>query len=720
MGIEKLSSLSIKRPLITVFLWVILIAVSSFVIFRFLGDALTTEQSVSVEIESDKAEQLLAERLGTSDPVTELVIVKSERYKVDSPEFRDFTLKLQDHLARIEDDVVDSTVSFFQTQNTALVSKNQDATIIITNLSGSLSEAEENIEKISEVVAEADENSDFQVLHAGAASINKGFQEVAESDLQQAEFLGIPIAIVILILVFGAVAAAFLPIILSFLAITLAVATTAIFGQFSNLSFFVTNMITMMGLAVGIDYSLFVVSRFREERGHGVGKLAAIVRTAATASRAVFFSGVTVVVALAGLLLVPSNIFRSLSLGAIFVVIAAVFATLTLLPAILAILGDKINFLKIPFLHNTGAVEENGSGFWQKLAGTVMRFPVWSVAISAAILILCTVPVLGINIGNSGVESLPDNLEAKEGFVILQNEFASGLLSPTQIVISGNVGSEQVKEQIANLEVELKNTAYVGSVATQSYPDKDLAVTTIVFEKNGPAVTAVIEDIRELPSIQNLRGHGTTVLVGGQDAQQADFTQIIREYTPIVFAFVLTLSFLFLMLVFRSIVVPIKAIIMNLLSVGAAYGLLVLVFQKGVGADLLGFQQTDQIESWIPLFLFAILFGLSMDYHVFLLSRIREKFLQTGDNTRSVIFGLATTGRLITGAALIMVAVFSGFAAGELSMFEQVGFGLAISILLDATIIRCILVPASMKLLGNWNWYLPSWLSWLPKIGIEG
>ncbi len=718
MGIEKLATLSARRPWITILIWVVLIVISGFLIFKFLNSALTTEQDVSHETEAQKAQRVLKDRLGTKEQVSELVIVKSDKYKVTDPTFKQFTTDLQKKIADL--DFVDSSASFYETQNPGLVSRNGDATIVIVNLKGSVSEAEGKIAKLSDIVKEADQNDNFQVVHSGEPSVNKGFQEIAEKDLQKAEFVGIPVALVILIFVFGAIGAAFLPIILAFLAIALALAASAIFGQFSSLSFFVTNMITMMGLAVGIDYSLFVVSRFREERAHGSEKFAAITTAGRTASRAVFFSGITVVVALAGLLLVPSNIFRSLSVGAIFVVIAAVIAALTLLPALLSLLGDRINFLTIPFIKNTGYVDPERKGFWQSVASVVMKHPLISVELSAGLLLLAALPVLFINIGSSGVESLPQDLEAKEGFVMLQQEFASGLLSPTQIVVDGEISSQEAKTALSELESQTKNIAAVEAVTIASDSDKNISITTAVLNTTGQDSIEAVKKIRGLEAVKKLKDSGLGVYVGGQDALQEDFTQIIRDYTPIVFTFVLALSFLFLLLVFRSLVVPAKAIIMNLLSVGAAYGLLVLVFQFGVGADLFGFTQTDQIESWIPLFLFAILFGLSMDYHVFLLSRIREKFTQTGDNTKSVIFGLVSTGRLITGAALIMVAVFAGFASGQLVMFQQVGFGLAVAILLDATIIRSILVPASMKLLGKWNWYLPSWLSWLPKIGIEG
>jgi RND superfamily putative drug exporter len=719
MAIEKLAEITAKKPWWGVFLWLLLTAVSGFLIVNYLDSALTTKQSLSVETESAKAEELLMARLGTEEEFSELVIIKSDRYKVSDQAFADFTLKVQGELQALGKEVVSSTISFYQTQNPALVSQNQNAVLVIANLPGDLSRAQTNVEKVREVIAANDKEEDFALYQSGTASINQDFQDLAEKDLQKAEFIGIPIALVVLILVFGAVAAALLPVILSFLAIGLAMAASALLGQVYDLSFFVTNMITMMGLAVGIDYSLFIVSRFREERQKGLEKIAAIKKSASTASRAVFFSGITVVIALAGLLLVPSNIFRSLAIGAIFVVVAAVFAALTLLPALLSILGDKVNFLSLPFFGRQ-TLNETTRGFWHWVAAFVMRLPILSLELSAGVLILASIPLLAINIGSSGVDSLPEELPAKQAFVILENEFSSGLISPTQVVIDGKVDDAKVGSLIMEFEEAIKSEEFVVGASTQKYPDKNLAVINVVLDSSGEETEKALSQIHSESSFGELLDSGAQVLVAGTEARNLDFTKIINDYTPAVFAFVLSLSFVILMLVFRSLIVPVKALIMNLLSVGASYGLLVLVFQKGVGREFFGFQASDQIEAWIPLFLFAILFGLSMDYHVFLLSRIREKFTQTANNTESVAFGLATTGRLITGAALIMVAVFAGFASGSLVMFQQVGFGLAVAILFDATIVRSVLVPASMKLLGNLNWYWPKWLAWLPRVGIEG
>ncbi|MBA2312030.1 MAG: MMPL family transporter, partial [Actinobacteria bacterium] len=294
--------------------------------------------------------------------------------------------------------------------------------------------------------------------------------------------------------------------------------------------------------------------------------------------------------------------------------------------------------------------------------------------------------------------------------------------SPAEIVISGDPGTPEAKAGIADLQSMLEEDGMFGpsQLRTNEAGDTTVVSAPIAADPSSRAATDAIERVRVDYVPQALAGAGVDVLVGGETAFNKDFFDLTATYTPIVFVFVLTLSFLLLTVVFRSIVVPIKAIIMNLLSVGAAYGLIVLVFQKGVGADLLGFQQVESIEAWLPLFLFSILFGLSMDYHVFLLSRIREHFDLTHNNTESVAHGLRTTGGLITGAAVIMVAVFGGFAAGDLVSLQEMGFGLAVAVFLDATIVRSVLVPATMRLLGDRNWYLPKWLSWLPDVKVEG
>ncbi len=530
------------------------------------------------------------------------------------------------------------------------------------------------------------------------------------------EIFGVPIAIVILIVVFGALIAAVVSIFVAF-------GAASILGQFMGLIFFIENIILMIGLAVGIDYSLFIVARYREERRSGLDKINAIGKAGSTATRAVAFSGMAVVLGLIGMLLVPSNVFLAIGFGAIFVVIAAVLASMTLLPAILSLMGDGINKLSIPGIGigQASADETRPGGVWDKISRGVMRQPLISLIIAGGLLVAALVPFFDINTGTAGVSTMPDGIESKAGFLLLDEKFSAGEATPAEIVIEGDVDSEPVLSGIERLKVALAADGFFSQAREFQVNDqRDLGLLSVPVAGDATSVATqdAIKRLRDTHIPVAFAGVDATVLVTGEAAFNTDFFDVANNAAYVVFPFVLGMSFL-LLLVFRSIVIPIKAIILNLLSVGATYGILVLIFQKGVANEWFGFEQAETIEAWFPIFLFAILFGLSMDYHVFLLSRIRERFDQTGDNTESVAFGIRATGRLITGAALIMVAVFWGFAAGDLVGLQQMGFGLGLAVLLDATIVRMILVPASMKILGRWNWYLPSWLEWMPDLRVE-
>jgi putative drug exporter of the RND superfamily len=352
---------------------------------------------------------------------------------------------------------------------------------------------------------------------------------------------------------------------------------------------------------------------------------------------------------------------------------------------------------------------------------------VFSVAASAGILIVLALSSLGMVLGRPGVSTLPDGVESKDAFLILEREFSGGLTTPVEVVVHGPLTAD-VRTSISGLEQAMTSSGAFGPAQVQYVEDRDLAVVTapLTGDPRTEDAFAAVRTLRSELIPQAFADTPTEVLVGGETAAAVDLFKLVETYTPIVFGLVLGLSFLLLTAAFRSVVVPIKAIIMNLLSVGAAYGVIVVFFQQNVGPAWvkelsagLGFQQVESVEAWVPLFLFCVLFGLSMDYHVFLLSRIKERFDQTRDNAASVAYGLRTTAGLITGAALIMVAVFGGFAAGRLVSMQQTGFGLAVAVLLDATIVRAVLVPASMKLLGDWNWYLPRWLNWLPQLTPE-
>jgi RND superfamily putative drug exporter len=720
---ESLARASARRPWVTIGLWVALFLVAGYLIMNLLADALTTDADITTNPESKQARALIEERLRGPQRVNEIVIVQSESATVDDPSFRTFVETLYADVSALGPDIVAGGTNYYQERDESLVSDDRQITILPFTMAGSFDDASDNIDEVLDVIDDAD-STEFSVLIAGNASMGEDFNKTAESDLQTGEAFGIPIALIILALVFGAIAASVIPIVLALLAITLAVGATALLGTQFEFSFFVTNVTTMIGLAVGIDYSLFVISRFREERARGFDKMEAIARAGATANRTVFFSGVTVVIALLGMLIVPQTIFKSIAAGSVLVVMMAVAASLTLLPAVLSLLGDRINWGRIPLVPQAQEHfdEQRPGGFWDRLAGGVMRYPIVSFLAAAGILVAAAIPYFGINTGFSGISTLPDDLRAKQAFDVLDREFSAGLISPAQVVIDGDVNAPDVQAAIDRLESALAGDPAFGAPEYEVNDAGNLAL--LEFPVAGDPNSAEAEDAVERLDDEYVpaafEGVAARTLVGGFTAENLDGFEMLAFYTPIVFTFVLGLSFILLMLVFRSIVVPIKAVIMNLLSVGAAYGLLVLVTQQGVGAGLLGFQQVEKIEAWLPIFLFAILFGLSMDYHVFLLSRIRERYDQTKDNTEAVVFGVRSTGRLITGAALIMVAVFGGFAAGDLVMFQEMGFGAGVAVLIDATIVRSILVPASMRLLGDWNWYLPSWLQWLPKLNVEG
>ena len=435
----------------------------------------------------------------------------------------------------------------------------------------------------------------------------------------------------------------------------------------------------------------------------------------------------TVVIALFGMLIVPFSFFQSLGTGAILVVLVALAATLTFLPANLALHGARINRLPVPFFgrrpHSKTDSTESGEGFWDRTTRLVMRFPHISIILVGAPMVVAIVFYFQINTGLNGVDVFPEGAESREAFFLMEEEFSFGLVNPTEIVVEGDINSPPVQSAIAELQGSLAGhrRLVLASPEPQVNDPGDLALITVYAEgePRSHETVEVVNTIRDEYIPAAFDGVDAEVFVGGVSAVAADVFSTVDTYTPIVFAFVLGCSFLILMLVFRSIVIPIKAVIMNLLSVGTAYGLMVLVFQKGVAADLLGFQQAEVIDAWIPLFLFSILFGLSMDYHVFLLSRIRERYDQTGDNAEAVAYGLRSTAGLITGAALIMVAVFGAFASGKTIINQQMGFGLAVAVFLDATLVRSVLVPASMELLGSRNWYLPPMLRWLPDMRVE-
>jgi len=724
---ERLARSCALHPWRTILAWVAAILLALVAAALLLFGSLSSEGKVTNNPESLRATALLDSRFAPTKSqqqnqqpgFSELVVIRSERFTVAEPGFKAEIAALAQKATATH--AISHADLYYVDHDRSLVSRDRHALLVPVRIP---SDSSSQVERLISLVQDENGRNGFQVAVIGQEISNYDFDKVSQHDLKSGELkIGLPAALLVLILVFGALVAATLPLVLGIVSIVIALGLTGIVAQgYSDLSVFVVNMITAMGLALGIDYALFVVSRFREERAAGREKIDAIAATGATASRAVLFSGSAFVLAMVGMLLVQSTIMRSLALGAILVGVVSVVAAQTLLPAILSLIGDGVNRLRIPVVGRSIASQAGTeSRFWGAIVRRVTSRPAVSLALATVLLLAAASPLVGMKIGASGIATLPDRLASKQGFLALEKSFPSAGTEPALIVIDGPVVTPQVHAAIARLKAELARDRDFAKPFTSIKPSKNIALVQVDVSADALSDRAVsaVKRLRADYIPKAFAGVDAQVLVGGTTAENVDYFNVMKKWLPIVFVFVLGLSVLLLTLAFRSLVISATAVVLNLLSVGAAYGLLVLVFQHGVGTGILGFQKIDKIEAWVPLFLFAVLFGLSMDYQVFLLSRIRERFSRTRSTEDAVSFGITSTARIITGAALIIIAVFAGFAAGDMVMFQQMGFGVAVALLIDATIVRSVLVPATMTLLGKWNWYLPRWLDWLPHVEVE-
>jgi RND superfamily putative drug exporter len=483
----------------------------------------------------------------------------------------------------------------------------------------------------------------------------------------------------------------------------------------------VAAVILLVGLAVGVDYSLFYLKREREERAAGRGHRAALEAAAATSGRSVLISGVTVMIAMAGMLFSGDKTFMSFSLATMLVVALAMLGSLTVLPALLSRLGDKVERGRIPFL---GRLRKNGNSgrIWGKILTPVLRHPVIAAVGSAAVLIVMALPVLNLHTAQSGFEGLSKNAPTVATLTKIQDSF-EGEAAPASVAIRTDTDSVAFKNAANELTARvLKSDRMHGPVNIEVNPTHTVARVDIPLNGNGvdDESNAALKELRQeiLPATI---GHldGTEYAVTGGTASSADFNSAMKKSVPIVFGFVLTFAFLLLLVTFRSIVIAAKAIVLNLLSVAAAYGAVVAIFQYGWGENLLDFNSNGGIANWLPMFMFVILFGLSMDYHVFILSRIRESYDRGMPTDKAIEHGIKSTAGVVTSAAIVMVGAFLIFVTLPFVDFKEMGVGLALAVLLDATLVRGVLLPASMKLLGDWNWYLPKWLEWLPQVKHE-
>jgi RND superfamily putative drug exporter len=722
---ERLARSSATHPWRTIAVWLAVIAVAVLSLGPLLSSGLTSKMEQHGE-QPDSAigQKLIEDRLTGQKRMTDFVVVQSATHTVDDPVYKAYVTGLTGEIRELGPDVVAGASDFFETGDPTMVSRDRRSTLIAVVLAGDTDGALDNIVVLHDLVKHGG-GEGFTLAQTGEASLSQMGNELAKSDMERAEVFGVPIALVVLLVVFGAVLAAVMPLVLSVISIVLALVIAGLIGQVYPMNVFMLNILTTMGLAVGIDYTLFFISRYREERARGLEVIDAIAATGATANRAIFFSGMTVVLAMVGMAIVPVDITISMGLGVMLVVFTTLLATLILLPAVTSLLGDRVNALRVPLIGRLQSRRTADSdGVWERLSHSIMRRPVVWLTVSVALLLLAASPVALMQTGGTAMTATgyPDDQYAKQGWDILDRDFSLGKANPVQIVIDGPADDVAVRGGVRRLHDALKADGRFGpaQVVVNEAGDLTLVSVPLAGDPAGGETQAVVERMRYETVPAAFGDVAPHVYVAGTTAGVVDYLDFFDYWLPVALAVVLGLSFVLLLVAFRSIVIPAKAILMNLLSVGAAYGLMVLVFQKGVGAELLGFTEVDRIEAWVPLFLFSLLFGLSMDYQVFLLSRIKERYDHSGDTREAVAHGVGKTAGIITGAAAIMVCVFAGNATGELVMFQQMGFGLAVAILIDATIVRTIVVPAGMELLGDWNWYLPHWLEWLPNVSVEG
>ena len=540
-------------------------------------------------------------------------------------------------------------------------------------------------------------------------------------DFKRALVTSLPITLIILLITFGALVAALIPLLLALTAVLGTIGIVALISHISPVDQSINEVILLIGLAVGVDYSMFYLRREREERERGASEEASLAAAAATSGRAVLVSGLTVMLAMAGMYLAGAPTFESFATGTIIVVAVAVVGSLTVLPALLAWLGDRVEKGGVPIISqmpwNAGE-----SGLWARVLNPVLRHPVISVIASGGVLVVLAIPAFSLHLAVPGPTSLPQNLEVVKTYNKIQATFPGDALPAVVVVRSGDVTSPRGRRgrygRCANAPQRARcSSSPARSRSTRRAPSPR-STSRWSGDGNNAASNGALAQLRNtlLPATVE-RVPDTTADVTGQTASSKDFNDTMKSHAPIVFVFVLSAAFLLLLVTFRSLVIPIKAIVLNLLSVGAAYGVLVWIFQYGHCESLLGFKSTGSITSWMPLFLFVVLFGLSMDYHVFILSRIREAFDRGSSTEEAVAHGIKSTAGVVTSAAVVMVSVFAIFATLSLLIFKQLGVGLAVAVLLDATLVRGVLLPATMKLLGDWNWYLPKWLEWLPHVG---
>jgi putative drug exporter of the RND superfamily len=696
--------------------------------------------------EAARAEQLLGSA-GFHTPAAESVIVRSDSRTVADPAFRSTVRGVLTKLRQMPQ------VTNLRTGVAGQISKDRRAQLIEFDMKGKLDTADERVQPLLDAVATLQKsNPGFTVAEFGFASATHELSKTIDKDFQKAEKLSVPITFLILLFAFGAFVAAGVPVLLAFSAVLASVGLSAVASHVFHASDATQSVILLMGMAVGVDYSLFYLKREREERAAGHEGREALHRAAATSGQAVLISGFTVLIAMAGMLFAGTKIFTSIGIGAMLVVFCALVGSLTVLPALLGKLDRSIDrgvrqvlaaavlrfmhLFKVQpgwlvWLRDTPTLlsrlkggDRAESRIWGYVISKSMRRPAVAVGLSTMVLVVLTLPVLGLHTKLLSFTDLPKSLSIVRTYDTIQSSFP-GTQDPAHLVVKAdNVTTPRFSKAYAAFKKRALATGVIHQpIRVAVNKAKTVARVDFPLAGEGQDATAMraLETLRNdvIPPVLATLPEGTEEAVTGDTAVTQDFNHTMKSRAPIVFAFVLGFAFLLLLLTFRSIVIPIKAIILNLLSVGAAYGVLVWIFQDGHLQGVLGFHSNGAVVTWLPLFLFTVLFGLSMDYHVFILSRVKELVDQGMPTDQAVERGIRTTASTVTSAAAVMIAVFAVFASLRTLDIKQLGVGLAVAVFIDATVIRGVLLPATMKLLGDWNWYLPRWLEWMPRVSLE-
>ena len=693
--------------------------VASFAIGTAIGMQ-TIDQNDSNVGEARRADHIIRDGGFTLDEQSEYVLVQSPTATVSDPSFR---AVVADAIAAVEHfPQVTKLRSPLSPGNEGQVSGDRHSALIQFTPDGSYDEAVTYIDSITAATdAVQKANPDYYVGEAGSASTGKALDEMFGSQLARAGLISIPITLAILLIVFGSLVAASIPLLLALTSVFATLGLVAVTSQFVPMDESVSEVILLIGLAVGIDYSLFYIRRERDERRAGKSESAALEAAAATSGRAVLISGITVMIAMAGMFFSGDKTFMSFAIGTMTVVAVAMIGSLTVLPAMLAWLGDRVEKVRVPLLWRVRRTDGD-SRVWGWILDRVLRHPLASAAGAAAVLVVLALPAFNLHTAISGLDALPKSLKATQSYNRVNDAFPGGA-TPAVVAISGDASDPALRAAVADLEDRaLASGEALEPIRVEVAPRGEAMQVAIplVGEGTDEASNHALATLRdELVPTTVGRVDGVEYAVTGDTAASKDWNDAMKSAVPVVFAFVLAFAFLLLLVSFRSIVIPVKAILMNLLSVAAAYGVIVAIFQWGWGENLLDFNSNGGVASWLPMFLFVILFGLSMDYHVFILSRVREYYDRGLDTEHAVAQGIKSTAGVVTSAAVVMFLVFGVFSLMPIIDMKEMGIGLAAAILIDATIVRAVLLPATMKLLGKWNWYLPSWLSWLPRVGTE-